>query len=79
MTKYVSCQYFWLYCILFPVTTCPKADNDLLMAAASTSLSPVASLLDILSDPARSTSVRLPLVVVLDTELYETRDNMRRR
>ena len=79
MAKYVSCQYFWLYCILFPVPTCPKADNDLLMAAASTSLSPVASLLDILSDPARSTSVRLPLVVVLDTELYETRDNMRRR
>lgn len=37
------------------------------MAAASTSLIPDASLREILSDPARSTSVKRPLVVALET------------
>lgn len=49
--------------------TCPNAERDLLMAAASTSLWPVASLFDILSDPARSTRVSRPLVVVPETRL----------
>jgi len=35
------------------------------MAAASTSLCPVASVLEILSEPARSTSVSLPWVTAL--------------
>ena len=35
------------------------------MAAASTSLCPVASVLDILSEPARSTSVSFPCVTEL--------------
>ena len=37
------------------------------MAAASTNLCPTASLREILSDPARSTSVSRPRVVVIET------------
>lgn len=64
------------YNILGIYVTCPSADNDLLIAAASTSLSPVASDLDILSDPARSTNVRLPLIVTCDTVLWDSNDRI---
>ena len=47
--------------------TCPRADKDLLIAAASTSRIPEASLRDILSEPAKSTKVRRPLLVALET------------
>lgn len=47
--------------------TWPRADRDLLIAAASTNRIPVASLRDILSEPARSTRVNLPLLVAFDT------------
>ena len=47
------------YCIVYHLsrilTTCPRAKRNLLMAAASTNLMPVASLREILSKPARST------------------------
>lgn len=41
--------------------TCPRDDRDLLMAAASINLWPVASLLETLSDPARSHKVKVPV------------------
>ena len=49
------------------------------MAAASTNLCPVASVFDILSEPARSTNVSLPCVTLLATELVPLIDivNMR--
>ena len=40
--------------------TCPSADKDLLIAAASTNLMPLASVREILSEPAKSTRVSLP-------------------
>jgi len=59
--------------------TCPRADKDLLIAAASTSLMPEASLREILSDPARSTSVSLPLLVALDTVSKPSTFKVKRR
>ena len=47
--------------------TWPSADSDLLMAAASTSLCPVASVLEILSEPAKSTRVSVPRVMAFVT------------
>ncbi|KAG9342287.1 hypothetical protein JZ751_016789 [Albula glossodonta] len=43
-----------------PTLTCPKAVRDLLMEAASSSLGPLASVLEMRSDPARSHRVRVP-------------------
>lgn len=51
----------------------------MLIAAASTSLNPVASLLEIRSDPAKSTSVRRPRVVTPDTKLWDFKDNKSKR
>ena len=64
---------------LYHTHTCPRADNDLFIAAASTSLNPVASLFDILSEPAKSTRVRRLCVVAPDTLLCPSRFKMTRR
>ena len=47
--------------------TCPNADKDLLIAAASTNRMPLASVRDMRSEPARSTRVNRPSVMVPDT------------
>lgn len=47
--------------------TCPSAVRDLLMAAASTSRWPSASVFEIRSEPARSHKVSVPRVVSPDT------------
>ena len=57
--------------------TCPRAERDLFIDAASTNLIPVASLREILSEPARSTSVSLPWLVVFDTWSYPSTRSMR--
>lgn len=49
------------------LSTCPSAVRDLLMAAASTSLWPSASVLEIRSEPARSHKVRVPREVSPET------------
>ena len=61
---------------VYVTSTCPNDVNDLLMATASTSLCPVSSVLDILSEPARSTNVSLPCVTALfipSTDIYNMR------
>ena len=63
--KWVSLEFLYGTCIAFvfrAVKTWPSAVKDLFIAAASTSLCPVASVLEIRSDPARSTSVKAPCV-----------------
>ncbi len=68
--KYIALHLWdatYMQCTCNARCTCPNAERLLLMAAASTSLIPDASLREILSDPARSTRVNLPLVVALET------------
>lgn len=50
--------------------TSPRADKDLLMLWASFNRSCVAPVLSALSDPARSTSDSLPVVVFFEVLLY---------
>lgn len=45
------------------VHTCPRADRDLFIAAASTSRCPLASVLLMRSEPAKSQSVSTPLEI----------------
>ena len=59
--------------------TCPRAVRDLFIAAASTNVCPVAPVLAILSDPAKSTSVSEPYDVALETLLIPSTNNMRSR
>lgn len=60
---YGTCMAF----VLRAANTWPSADSDLLIAAASTSLCPVASVLEILSEPAKSTRVSVPRVTAFVT------------
>ena len=55
-------------CVDLPSTkdliTFPKADKDRLILFASLSLSPVAPVLDYLSDPAKSTRFNFSTVII---------------
>ena len=59
--------------------TCPSADSDLLIAAASTSLCPSASVFEILSEPARSHNTRVHLVIAPVTLSRPSTDSINTR
>jgi hypothetical protein len=50
--------------------TLPNADKDKLILLASLSLSPVAPVLDYRSDPAKSTKLSFPAVIVSIPSLF---------
>ncbi|KAK0140423.1 Zinc finger protein 277 [Merluccius polli] len=63
----------------FQTLTCPRAVRDLLMAAASTSLSPFASVLEMRSEPARSHRVNVPREVTPETRSTPSTVSVRTR